>query len=82
MMKASSDMTPAVATTSEQHLPWIKIAWFGLILVIWFAPVLQPLVAQWSDDADMGHGFFVPVISAFIVWQERKELMEIGRAHV
>jgi exosortase len=54
------------------------MAWFGLILFVWYAPVLFPLVAQWYDDADMGHGFFVPVIAGYIVWQERKELLAVS----
>jgi exosortase len=40
-------------------------------------PVLQRLIHQWNYDPDMGHGFFVPVIAAFIVWQRRSELAAI-----
>ena len=49
------------------------IAWFGALLIACYLPVLSRLVHQWNDDPDMGHGFFVPVIAGFIVWQRREE---------
>ena len=39
-----------------------------------YAPVLFLLVRQWNSDADMGHGFFVPVVAAYIAWQKKDEL--------
>ncbi|HEX8985909.1 MAG TPA: exosortase/archaeosortase family protein [Bryobacteraceae bacterium] len=56
-------------------LPWVALAWFGLLLVACYWDVLARLVAQWSYDEDMGHGFFVPLVSAFIAWQRRHELL-------
>ena len=67
-------MTPLLKAPPKNKLPWAGIAWFGLILVACYMPVLQRLIHQWNYDPDMGHGFFVPVIAAFIVWQRRNEL--------
>ena len=58
-------------------MPWGTIAWFGLLTMACFAPVLRSLVKQWASDPDMGHGFFVPVIAGYIVWQKRDELLAI-----
>jgi exosortase len=70
-------MTPVLKAPPKNRLPWAGIAWFGLILVACYLPVLQRLIHQWNYDPDMGHGFFVPVIAAFIVWQRRNELAAI-----
>jgi exosortase len=51
------------------------MAWFGILLSVCYAPVLQRLVRQWIDDQDMGHGFFVPVIAGYIIWQKRQDLL-------
>jgi exosortase len=37
--------------------------------------VLVHLVAQWNNDEDMGHGFFVPLLAAYIAWQKRDEFL-------
>jgi exosortase len=70
-------MTPVLETQSKNKLPWTGIAWFGLLLIACYAPVLKALVHQWDGDPDMGHGFFVPVIAGFLIWQRREELMAI-----
>ncbi len=58
---------------------WPILAWVGLLLAISYAPILYALVMQWSTDDDMGHGFFVPAIAAYIIWQERAKLFAIER---
>ncbi len=56
---------------------WTTAVWFGGLLLICYGPVLYGLVRQWDKDPDMGHGFFVPVIAAFITWQKRDQLLAL-----
>jgi exosortase len=70
-------MTAAPETVRKPQLPWGQIAWFGLLMIACWAPVLRALVRQWASDPDMGHGFFVPVIAGYIVWLKRDELLAI-----
>jgi exosortase len=67
-------MTSAIGTPKTAQLPWRTIGWFGLLLAACYATVLSRLILQWSNDPDMSHGFFVPGLSALIVWQRRAEL--------
>src|SRR5258708_7455529 len=67
-------MTPALETPRKSTLPLTMIAWFGVLLLVIYFPVLRHLVRQCYNDPDMGHAFFVPLIAGFIIWQRRAEL--------
>jgi exosortase len=74
-----SPMTPtlAQAQTGSGKSPsfsWTTIAWVSILLAVCYAPIVAALVRQWNGDADMGHGFFVPMIAAFIAWQKRDRI--------
>jgi exosortase len=58
-------------------MPWVQLAWFGALLLASYAPIFARLIRQWDNDPDMSHGFFVPFVSAFLVWQRRHELMAL-----
>jgi exosortase len=42
-------------------------------------PTLVRLVQQWGTDQNFSHGYFVPLFSAFVLWQEREHLARIRR---
>ncbi len=69
---APADRSPKAASA----LPWTGLIWFGVLLVACYALVLERLVLQWSTDENMGHGFFVPLVSGYIIWQRRQELLD------
>jgi exosortase len=84
MMDNSDDgysrMSPALTgmddTPRKAPAPfsWPTIAWVSVLLAACYAPVLYALLRQWSDDPDMGHGFFVPIIAGAIVWHKRDQI--------
>jgi exosortase len=67
-------MTPVSEIPRKTPLPWVQIAWFAALAIACYAPILYRLALQWSDDPDMGHGFFVPLVVGMIVWQRREDL--------
>jgi exosortase len=68
---------PKQARASATTITGTSIAWFGALLLACYGPVLWSLARQWGEDQDMGHGFLVPVIAAWIAWRKREELRHI-----
>jgi len=73
----ASVVSAAAPPTKRSDFDWPSIAWFGLLLAVCYAPILAALVKNWNDDADMGHGFFVPIIAGYIAWQKRSQIADI-----
>jgi exosortase len=69
----SSALTAVPAGQKRDVFPWLTVAWFAALLLIAYTPILKALVYNWYIDPDMGHGFFVPVIAAYIAWQKLPE---------
>src|SRR5882757_10004876 len=66
---------PESVEKTPSPFSWVTIAWVSVLLAISYAPVLYRLAAVWYNDADMGHGFFVPVIAGYIAWQQRDKIV-------
>lgn len=75
-------MTPTLTgaqTTARnsRSFSWATFAWVSILLIVCYAPILTALVRVWEGDADMGHGFFVPLIAGYIAWQKRERVAEL-----
>jgi exosortase len=77
MASAVDQLSERPPVVPAAPVPWAAFAWFGILLIVAYFPVLQNLVEQWSTDEDVGHGFFVPIVAAFIAWQRRDEILSI-----
>jgi exosortase len=71
-------MSPAVQVEAKRvSAPGRELLVFAALFVICYAPSLRSLLTDWSTNDDMGHGFFVPIVAGYIVWQEREALLAI-----
>jgi exosortase len=66
-----------VVESQKKSVPWVALAWFSALLIVTYYPILNRLVDQWWNDADVGHGFFVPLVAGYIAWQRRDQLMAL-----
>ncbi len=73
-MASAIDQLPSRPPAQRASLSWPAIAWFGALLIAAYFPILQHLVGQWMTDEDVSHGFFVPLVAGYLVWQKREQL--------
>jgi exosortase len=48
----------------------------ALLAALYF-PVLYEMVREWAEKEEMGHGFFVPAVAGWIIWNDRQRLLDI-----
>ena len=58
-------------------VPLWQLAILAALLLWLYWSTLLHLVGQWWHDPNFSHGFFVPLFSAFVLWQSRGQLMRI-----
>src|SRR6202047_1395780 len=72
--------SPTVRTPAAElnrRSGWQAAVIGGLLLWL-YMPTLAHLVGQWWNDPNYSHGFFVPLFSAFVIWQERTRLRAVN----
>jgi len=47
------------------------------ILSFLYAPVIEGMVTQWSNDPNYSHGFIIPFMAMYFIWEKRKTLAKI-----
>jgi exosortase len=63
-------------SASDQIIKDFKLPFIttGILLVIIYWRIVPAMVSQWQSDPNYSHGFLVPFISAYFLWQNRQEL--------
>src|SRR6202453_1954359 len=67
---------PAIAAARLWPPVWQLAALSALLLWLYW-PTLSHLIGQWWHDPNFSHGFFVPLFSGFVIWQERSKLARV-----
>jgi exosortase len=74
---AQTEPSKALAAATRGAMPlWQAGVLAALALCLYWSTLLH-LIAQWWHDPNFSHGFFVPLFSAFVIWQERGRLARI-----
>jgi exosortase len=76
-MATLADKLPQQIPVKARTISWAAVTWFGILLIAVYFPILSRLVAQWSTDDDVSHGFFVPLVAGYIAWHRREKLLSL-----
>ena len=58
----------------SSSLQWALLVAAAVALVLSYLPALRFMVATWQQVEEYSYGWFVPVITAFLIWQRSDEL--------
>ena len=56
----------------------VQFSAIAAALLYLYAPILFDLVADWWNDPDYSHGFLIPLISAYFIWERRERLTSMN----
>lgn len=66
-------------TTNPGKFSAFYIFPFVLLFII-YLPTLYELVKDWATDDNYSHGFLIPIVSGYLIWQKRKDLTALTYA--
>jgi len=58
--------------------PWLPLSILVLSFAALYHHVLFKLVLDWITDDNYSHGFLIPIIAAYLVWQRRERLSKLS----
>lgn len=71
-------MTPVLDRPARTtSFAYTQVLLVSALVLLCYAPALRSLARDWIVDENMGHGFFVPGVVGYIVWQQREELKRL-----
>jgi exosortase len=85
MMQISTE--PASGTRAAEtfsHTSWtgaglLQGTVLATLVIILYFRIVASLIAQWIQDPNYSHGFFIPLFSAWVIWKERQRLRNAER---
>ncbi len=60
--------------------PILKLAVLAACLVLLYFRVVQGLVSDWIHMPDFSHGFLIPIVSLYLVYERRRQLQDLKRS--
>ena len=67
---------PGAVVRSQSRLPWLALAVSVAGALALYIPVIAGMAADWIEFPSLSHGFAVPLISAYLLWNKRRLLAE------
>lgn len=67
------DSVATLAALVRSQYPFMLLALASVAAAYW--SIVHGMVLDWMYDENSSHGFIVPVVSAYLIWQRRERLM-------
>src|SRR5262249_57631457 len=61
---------------APRRFDWLALGLAMATAVAPYVPILMGLAGDWAEYPSLSHGFAVPLISAYLLWNRRHQLAE------
>ena len=68
---------PVRADMSRRTVALVALAFLAILVALYWQ-IVRDLARQWWDDPNYSHGFLVPLVSGYLVWQRRADLASLS----
>jgi exosortase len=67
--------SPVAPLADRRSGPRTPLAVLGVAAVVWaYWPVLTQMADRWANDPQLSHGWIIPLIAAYLLWDRRARL--------
>jgi exosortase len=56
---------------------WHRVGWGVAGTAAVYAPIVPPLVTDWTAFPSLSHGFAIPIIAGYLLWARRKQMLRL-----
>ena len=71
-------MSLGIIRSVNENKPLVIYLQFSVLTVLWgvlYFPVLSSLIMDWYTNPSYSYGFLIPLISGYLIWGKRKQLL-------
>jgi exosortase len=61
---------------ASRRVLWVHLLAVVGLLAVTYASIVPAMVAQWGEDPNYSHGFLVPLVSGYFLWERRQDLVQ------
>ena len=58
---------------------WLPASALAFVFVLLYWPAINEFIYDWWHDDNYSHGFLIPVISGYFLWQKRDKIKTIEK---
>jgi len=61
----------------KEYRRFIPLSIASICFLILYYQVIYQMILDWANDDNYSHGFLIPVIAGYLIWQDRERLSDI-----
>ena len=79
MHSDTSQLLKGMTCRHSDALPWLRLCIAIALTGALYAPVMAVMASEWAEFPSLSHGFAIPAIAAYLLWQRRARIASVQR---